>query len=56
MGAAGQQSSPGPPEPKAPDQFIPHRWRIVAMMSLAFILCNMDKVESSPKAMAMLMR
>ena len=39
-----QQSSPGAPEPEDPKQFIPHRWRIVGMMSLAFILCNMDKV------------
>lgn len=25
--------------------FIPHRWRIVLMMSMAFVLCNMDKVR-----------
>ena len=37
----------GPPEPQGPNQTIPHRWRIVAMMSLAFILCNMDKVGSN---------
>ncbi len=46
------QSSPGPPEPQAPDQFIPHRWRIIAMMSLAFILCNMDKVQNTSCAYA----
>ena len=28
--------------PKPPK--IPHRWRITAMMALAFVLCNMDKV------------
>ena len=43
-GLAEQQSDAGPPEPEGPNQFIPHRWRIIAMMSLAFILCNMDKV------------
>ena len=43
-GLAGHQSDAGPPEPEGPRQFIPHRWRIIAMMSLAFILCNMDKV------------
>ena len=26
---------------------IPHRWRIVWMMSAAFVLCNMDKVNMS---------
>lgn len=25
--------------------FIAHRWRIVLMMSMAFVLCNMDKVR-----------
>jgi hypothetical protein len=25
--------------------FIAHRWRIVLMMSMAFVLCNMDKVS-----------
>ena len=33
----------GPPD-KKPEPRIPHRWRIVGMMSLAFVLCNMDKV------------
>ncbi|KAK9841600.1 hypothetical protein WJX74_008540 [Apatococcus lobatus] len=46
-GLAGQQSNAGPPGPQPPKQFIPHRWRVVAMMSLAFILCNMDKVNMS---------
>lgn len=27
--------------------FIAHRWRIVLMMSMAFVLCNMDKVNMS---------
>ncbi|KAI8472147.1 MAG: carbohydrate transporter [Monoraphidium minutum] len=26
---------------------VPHRWRLVAMMSAAFVLCNMDKVNMS---------
>lgn len=33
----------GPPDNK-PEPRIPHRWRIVGMMALAFVLCNMDKV------------
>lgn len=32
----------GAPEP--PGSGIPHRWRVVGMMALAFVLCNMDKV------------
>lgn len=24
---------------------VPHRWRIVIMMAVAFVLCNMDKVR-----------
>lgn len=36
----------GPPD-KKPEPRIPHRWRIVGMMSLAFVLCNMDKVNMS---------
>ena len=42
-----QQDTAGSPGPEDPKQFIPHRWRIIAMMSLAFILCNMDKVQFS---------
>ena len=34
-----------PPPGKQPR--IPHRWRVVLMMALAFVLCNMDKVYSS---------
>lgn len=26
---------------------MPHRWRVVAMMALSFVLCNMDKVNMS---------
>jgi MFS transporter, ACS family, solute carrier family 17 (sodium-dependent inorganic phosphate cotransporter), other len=26
---------------------VPHRWRLVAMMAVAFVLCNMDKVNMS---------
>lgn len=28
-----------------PQGGIPHRWRVVAMMAVAFVLCNMDKVN-----------
>lgn len=38
--------TPPPPDDK-PKFFIPHRWRIVGMMSLAFVLCNMDKASPS---------
>ena len=34
-----------PPPGKQPR--IPHRWRVVLMMALAFVLCNMDKVHST---------
>lgn len=37
-------SNGGPPDNK-PEPRIPHRWRIVGMMALAFVLCNMDKVH-----------
>ncbi|KAK9810429.1 hypothetical protein WJX72_010556 [[Myrmecia] bisecta] len=39
----GPQGSPG----GSNKQFIAHRWRIVFMMALAFVLCNMDKVNMS---------
>ncbi|KAL0036177.1 hypothetical protein WJX79_006952 [Trebouxia sp. C0005] len=39
-------SNGGPPDNK-PEPRIPHRWRIVGMMALAFVLCNMDKVNMS---------
>lgn len=31
--------------PKPPK--IPHRWRVTIMMALAFVLCNMDKVDTA---------
>lgn len=37
-------SNGAPPPDNKPQPRIPHRWRIVGMMSLAFVLCNMDKV------------
>ena len=40
--ALGKQEPP--PEPKGG---IPHRWQIVGMMALSFVLCNMDKVNMS---------
>lgn len=39
--AAGSAATPTAPS----SGFIPHRWRIVLMMSMAFVLCNMDKVS-----------
>lgn len=38
-----QPASNGSPPPEKQPR-IPHRWRIVLMMALAFVLCNMDKV------------
>lgn len=37
-------SNGAPPPGDQPQPRIPHRWRIVGMMALAFVLCNMDKV------------
>jgi hypothetical protein len=39
--AAGAAAAP------AQQGFIAHRWRIVLMMAMAFVLCNMDKVRRS---------
>lgn len=44
--AAGSAATPTAPT----GGFIPHRWRIVLMMSMAFVLCNMDKVSFFPSA------
>lgn len=41
-GGSGGGGNPGPEVEKP--QRIPHRWRVVGMMALAFVLCNMDKV------------
>lgn len=44
-GSGGGGSSNGAgPEEKPPR--VPHRWRVVGMMALAFVLCNMDKVRA----------
>ena len=40
--ATPQSNNGGPPD--KPEPRIPHRWRIIGMMALAFVLCNMDKV------------
>lgn len=40
-------SNGAPPPGDQPQPRIPHRWRIVGMMALAFVLCNMDKVYST---------
>lgn len=26
---------------------VPHRWKVVGMMALSFVLCNMDKVRDA---------
>lgn len=36
----GEEDKGGPQQPR-----VPHRWRVVIMMALAFVLCNMDKVS-----------
>jgi len=42
---AGPQLSAQPAQPEQqPKKRMPHRWRIVFAMALAFVLCNMDKV------------
>lgn len=33
--------------PPEPDGGAPHRWQVVGMMALSFVLCNMDKVNMS---------
>ena len=44
-----ERSSADEEEPASlePQGGIPHRWQIVFMMALAFVLCNMDKVNMS---------
>ena len=39
----GKEPGGGVPEEKG----LPHRWRVVGMMALSFVLCNMDKVNMS---------
>ncbi|KAI8468510.1 MAG: carbohydrate transporter [Monoraphidium minutum] len=46
-GALSAESPPGSNASPVANQAIPHRWRLVAMMSVAFVLCNMDKVNMS---------
>lgn len=43
-GGGGGSSNGSGPEEKQPR--VPHRWRVVGMMALAFVLCNMDKVQA----------
>ena len=45
---ASSNGAPPPPDDDKSKVFIPHRWRIVGMMALAFVLCNMDKVATRP--------
>lgn len=46
--APGQQAD-GAAAPAAEQQQggVPHRWQVVGMMALSFVLCNMDKVNMS---------
>ena len=43
-GAQGNGADPSNPNPGPSKGRVPHRWQVVGMMSLAFVLCNMDKV------------
>lgn len=43
--STSQPSINGSPPPEKQPR-IPHRWRVILMMALAFVLCNMDKVHS----------
>ncbi len=47
-GVASTSSSGGGGGPEDQPQRIPHRWRVVGMMALAFVLCNMDKARRAP--------
>jgi MFS family permease len=44
---AARSQAPDPEELSAPAKQagLPHRWRLVTMMAVAFVLCNMDKVR-----------
>ncbi len=42
--STSKSTSNGRPPDNKPEPRIPHRWRIIGMMALAFVLCNMDKV------------
>ena len=44
QGASGSGASSNGPGPEEKPLRVPHRWRVVGMMALAFVLCNMDKV------------
>ncbi|KAL6755902.1 carbohydrate transporter [Haematococcus lacustris] len=47
-GAAALQLPNAAESPSArPETGLPHRWRVVCMMAVAFVLCNMDKVNMS---------
>ena len=37
--------SSGGPEEEPKQKKFSHRWQVVGMMALAFVLCNMDKVR-----------
>lgn len=49
LAAAGAAGSVQNGSPTEEEEFVaaPHRWQVVAMMALAFVLCNMDKVNMS---------
>ena len=42
--AEGNGADPSNPNPGPSKGRVPHRWQVVGMMGLAFVLCNMDKV------------
>ncbi|KAH7618661.1 putative anion transporter 6, chloroplastic [Nannochloris sp. 'desiccata'] len=48
LAAAGAAAEPVPAESSSTEDFgAPHRWQVVGMMALSFVLCNMDKVNMS---------
>lgn len=44
---AGKDTPPAPTSGKNDKGGVPHRWQVVGMIAVAFILCNMDKVNMS---------
>ena len=46
-GAASSSQSVSSSDEEVPFAGAPHRWQVVGMMALSFVLCNMDKVNMS---------
>ena len=43
-GAAAAAAAPAAAAEQQQQGGVPHRWQVVGMMALSFVLCNMDKV------------